>query len=78
MRVREPDFFTNYRGKRLIFGHTPTVALPVDHLGLIRRLFNDPSTIWQRGDLLGIDTGCGKGGFLSAVELPKNKVYESR
>jgi serine/threonine protein phosphatase 1 len=78
LRMREPDFFTNYEGKRLIFGHTPTVALPVDHLGPIRRLFDDPTDVWRRGDLFGIDTGCGKGGFLSAVEFPRRKIYESR
>ena len=28
--------------------------------------------------MLGLDTGCGKGGFLTAVEFPRKRVYESR
>jgi len=28
--------------------------------------------------VIGIDTGCGSGGFLTAVELPAMRVYESR
>ena len=27
---------------------------------------------------IGLDTGCGKGGFLTALELPAMRVYESR
>ena len=27
---------------------------------------------------VGLDTACGKGGFLTAFELPANRVYESR
>jgi serine/threonine protein phosphatase 1 len=76
--MREPDFFAGYSGKRLVFGHTPVTELPLDHLGPIRRLFDDPKDVWVRGDLIGIDTGCGKGGFLSAIELPRMRVYESR
>jgi serine/threonine protein phosphatase 1 len=76
--MREPDFYSGYSGKRLVFGHTLVTELPLDHLGPIRRLFDDPGDVWTRGDLIGIDTGCGKGGFLSAIELPRCKVYESR
>ncbi|MBI2892702.1 MAG: serine/threonine protein phosphatase [Deltaproteobacteria bacterium] len=75
---REPGFFRGYEGKRLIFGHTPVVGLPLDHLGFVRRLFDDPTDVWVRGDLVCVDTGCGKGGFLSAIELPGMSVYESR
>lgn len=75
---RESGFFRGYEGKRLIFGHTPVVGLPLDHLGFVRRLFDDPTDVWVRGDLVCVDTGCGKGGFLSAIELPGLKVYESR
>jgi serine/threonine protein phosphatase 1 len=78
MWMREQDFFKNYRGKRLIFGHTPVRDLPVDHLGLVARLLDDRGDVWVRGDLVGVDTGCGKGGFLSAIELPAMKIYESR
>jgi serine/threonine protein phosphatase 1 len=75
---REPDFFANYRGKTVVFGHTPTADLPLDHVGPVGKLFDDPGDVWLRGNLVGIDTGCGKGGFLSAIELPAGRVYESR
>jgi hypothetical protein len=29
-------------------------------------------------DVIAIDTGCGKGGFLTAIELPELFVWESR
>jgi serine/threonine protein phosphatase 1 len=78
MWMRERDFYTRYRGKRVVFGHTPTHMLGTDHLNFLQRIFDDRTDVWQRGDLIGVDTGCGKGGFLSAVELPSGKVYESR
>lgn len=67
MWMREPDFFSGYHGKRLIFGHTPTRDL-------------DPPTegVWRRGDLIGIDTGAGKGGYLSAIELPSLVIHDAR
>jgi serine/threonine protein phosphatase 1 len=67
MWMREPDFFSGYRGKRLVFGHTPT-----------RDLEPPADGVWRRGDLVGIDTGAGKGGYLSAIELPSLVVYDSR
>jgi serine/threonine protein phosphatase 1 len=67
MWAREPTFFAGYRGKRLVFGHTPTRDLAPPSQG-----------IWRRGDLIGIDTGSGKGGFLSALELPSLRTYDSR
>jgi serine/threonine protein phosphatase 1 len=67
MWLRDPRFFEGYRGKRLVFGHTPT-----------RDLVPPSPGIWQRGDLIGIDTGAGKGGFLSALELPALRTYDSR
>jgi hypothetical protein len=76
--MREDDFWTGYSGKRLVFGHTVTSYLPLDHLNWIEKVFDDKGDVWIRSDLIGIDTGCGKGGFLSAVELPGLKVYESR
>jgi len=78
MWCREPDFFRHYRGKRLIFGHTLTSELPLDHLSFFAKIFDDRTDVWMRGDLVGIDTGCGKGGYLSAIELPSETVYESR
>ena len=76
--MREDDFWKGYRGKRLVFGHTVTSYLPLDHLNWLDKVFDDKCDVWFRGDLIGIDTGCGKGGFLSAVELPSLDVYESR
>jgi len=78
MWMREPDFYTGYAGKRVVFGHTRTRDLPTDHLGFFRRLVDDPADVWRRGDLVGVDTGAGMGGFLSAIELPRMKVWESR
>ena len=78
MWCREPDFWRNYTGKRVVFGHTNTDELPVDHLNFFQKVFDDKSDVWFRGDLIGLDTGCGKGGFLSAVELPSGKIYEGR
>ncbi len=76
--MREKDFYTRYRGKRVVFGHTETPYLSTEHMNFIEKFFDDPGDVWRRGDLIGVDTGCGKGGFLSAVELPSGKVYESR
>lgn len=67
MWMRQPNFFRNYHGKRLLFGHTPTRDIQPGTTG-----------IWQRGDLIGIDTGAGKGGHLSAIELPSLRIYDSR
>jgi serine/threonine protein phosphatase 1 len=68
--MREPDFYAQYAGKQLVFGHTPTTDLPP----------RDPERreVWRRGPLWGIDTGAGRGGHLSAVELPSGTVYDSR
>lgn len=76
--MREDDFWKGYTGKRLVFGHTVTNYLPLDHLNWLDKVFDDKRDVWFRGDLIGVDTGCGKGGFLSAVELPSLSVYESR
>jgi serine/threonine protein phosphatase 1 len=75
---REPSFFRAYEGKRVIFGHTLTRELPTGHLGKLGRLFDDPADVWFRGPLIGLDTGAGKDGCLSAIELPSLTVYTSR
>lgn len=75
---REPDFFENYAGKRLCFGHTQIKDLPRVPPSLIDRVLHRHEPVWQRGDLIGLDTGCGKGGFLSAIELPSGDVYDGR
>lgn len=76
--MRDPAFFRGYEGKRLVFGHTLTRELPVDHLGVVRRLFDDPADAWFRGPLIGLDTGAGKDGYLSAIDLPSLEVITSR
>jgi serine/threonine protein phosphatase 1 len=78
MWMREEDFFLGYRGKRLVFGHTKVKDLPPPDLSFWKKLFDDPNDVWVNHDLIGLDTGSGKGGFLSAIELPTMKVYESR
>jgi len=76
--MREPDFFNGYQGKRVVFGHTRTRDRPTDHIGFFRKLVDDTVDVWRRGDLVGVDTGAGMGGFLSAVSLPDLEVIESR
>ncbi|HTJ45759.1 MAG TPA: metallophosphoesterase family protein [Kofleriaceae bacterium] len=67
--MREPDFWAQYEGKALVFGHTPTADLPpADET---RR------TIWRRGPLVGLDTGAGRGGPLTAIALPDGEVFTS-
>ena len=78
MWMRDPAFFRDYDGKRLVFGHTLTRELPVDHLGAVRKLFDDPLDVWFRNSLIGLDTGAGKDGYLSAIELPSLAIYTSR
>src|SRR3954469_6901031 len=72
---RDEDFFRNYRGKRVVFGHTGTEYLPPELSGYTP---DDPKDLWAGENVCGLDTGCGKGGFLTALELPGMNVYESR
>lgn len=69
------DFFENYRGKLVVFGHTTTHRLPND---LWTHTPDDPTGLWTGPACVGLDTACGKGGFLTALELPARRVYESR
>ncbi len=66
---REPDFFLEYAGPPLVFGHTPVADLPPV----------DPTrtSVWRRGPLFGIDTSAGKGGPLTCLELPSGAVYQA-
>ena len=66
---REPDFFLEYAGPPLVFGHTPVSDLPPEQEGR--------TEVWRRGPLWGIDTGAGKGGPLSCVELPAGAIYQA-
>lgn len=73
--IRTEDFFRNYRGKRVVFGHTPTEFLPQE-ISSYTPL--DRSDVFMGENVIGTDTGAGTGGFLTAVELPAVRVYESR
>ncbi|MES1172379.1 MAG: metallophosphoesterase family protein [Bacteroidota bacterium] len=73
--IRTQDFFRNYRGKRVVFGHTPTEFLPQE---LSSYTPEDPTDLFMGENVVGVDTGCGAGGFLTGVELPDLRVYESR
>jgi serine/threonine protein phosphatase 1 len=72
---RTEEFFRSYRGKRVVFGHTVVEQLP-QQLSLYTP--SDVADAFFSADLVGIDTCCGHGGFLTAVELPDLIVYESR
>ncbi len=73
--VRTRDFFVNYRGKYVVFGHTRCATLPQE---LSAYTPDDPTDVFAGPCVAGIDTGAGKGGFLTALELPGRRVYESR
>src|SRR5262245_19272805 len=73
--MRDEHFFRNYRGKLVVFGHTRTEYLPPELSGYTPE---DPSDLWAGENVVGIDTGCGNGGFLTGLELPAMNVYESR
>ena len=73
--LRDRDFFANYRGKLVVFGHTTTRTLPNE---LSTYTPDDPTDMWAGPACIGLDTACGKGGFLTAFELPSKRVYESR
>jgi serine/threonine protein phosphatase 1 len=73
--LRTREFFKSYRGKRIVVGHTTTNCLPPE---LSAFTPEDPTDMWEGECVLAIDTGAGKGGFLTAVELPAKTVYESR
>ncbi len=73
--IRTTEFFKSYNGKRIVVGHTSTDCLPPE---LSTFTPDDPTDMWESECVLAIDTGCGKGGFLTCVELPSKTVYESR
>lgn len=73
--LRSLEFFRDYRGKRVVFGHTRTEFLPAELSGYTP---DDPGDLWAGVDVVGLDTGCGNGGFLTALEMPSLRVYESR
>src|SRR5262245_28360551 len=73
--IRTEDFVCNYSGKRVVFGHTPAEFLPQE---LSSHTPLDPSDAFIGAHVVGTDTRCGMGGFLTAVGLPALRVYESR
>jgi len=73
--TRDERFFRDYEGKLVVCGHTPTKTLPPE---LSSYTPKDPTDTWAHGGVIAIDTGCGQGGFLTALELPALRVYESR
>jgi serine/threonine protein phosphatase 1 len=73
--TRSESFFRNYRGKLVVIGHTSTRLLPAE---LSSYTPADPTDLWAGPAVAALDTRCGKGGFLTAVELPARRVYESR
>lgn len=73
--MRDEHFFRNYKGKLVVFGHTATAYLPPE---LSSYTPDDPLDVWAGPCCVGLDTGAGKGGFLTAIELPAMHVYESR
>lgn len=74
--MRSRAFFRDYQGKPVVVGHTVTNTLPPE---MSQYTPEDPDDLfWAGGATYGIDTGAGKGGFLTALELPSGQVYESR
>jgi serine/threonine protein phosphatase 1 len=73
--TRSEEFFRDYRGKRVVVGHTMTDTLPPE---LSSYTPADPGDLWAGPSVIAIDTGAGKGGFLTALELPALRVWESR
>lgn len=72
--LRDKEFFKSYEGKLVVFGHTATKYLPPE---LSTYTPEDPEDIWAGPCAIGIDTRCGKGGYLTAIELPAMSIYES-
>lgn len=73
--TRTEAFFRDYRGKRVVVGHTATEVLPPE---LSTHTPHDPADLWAGDSVIAIDTSAGKGGFLTAVELPAMRIWESR
>jgi serine/threonine protein phosphatase 1 len=68
--ARDPRFFKHYTGKPCIFGHTPTIFLPL--LGRIGR-----HGIYMSHSAVGIDTGYNYNSPLSCLSLPDFGLYQT-
>jgi serine/threonine protein phosphatase 1 len=74
--TRTMRFFRDYRGPRVVVGHTRTETLPPE---LSYYTPEDPTDLWAGPCVTALDTGAGSDeGFLTALELPGLAVYESR
>lgn len=62
--ARNRNFFAEYRGKTVVFGHTIT--------GMV---FGEREKVWLRDSLICVDTGAYLTGVLSAIELPSRRVF---
>lgn len=62
---RNRKFFSEYDGKLVVFGHT-----------IAGQIFGEWGQVWQREELIAIDTGAYLTGVLSAIELPSRKVFQ--
>lgn len=65
--ARNRQFFSEYKGKLVVFGHT-----------IAGMIFGEFEKVWLRDSLIGIDTGAYLTGVLSAVELPSRRVFSVR
>lgn len=68
--ARSKDFYTQYRGKPCLFGHTPTNFLP-----LRGRLGRHGIYIFHSA--IGIDTGYNQNSPLSCLSLPDFTLYQA-
>ena len=59
------SFIRGYRGKTVVFGHTPTLGI------------NGTTEVYRGEDKIGIDTGVAYGGLLTMLELPSGRTYQS-
>lgn len=67
MWVRNQFFsgMNNWKGKQIIFGHTPTFTMGLRH-----------NQIFNKGRLFGIDTGLVYGGYLTALDTETHQKYQ--
>jgi serine/threonine protein phosphatase 1 len=72
---RSRTFYQEYAGKRVVFGHTPVKRLPQEQSAFTP---GDVVDVYVTASLVGLDTGAGMGGFLSAVEMPGCRIFDSR
>lgn len=68
--ARDPEFFKRYSGKPCVFGHTPTVFLPL--LGRIGR-----HGIYISHSAIGIDTGYNHDSPLTCLSLPDFALFQT-